>query len=105
MLGSELLGLCMLGKWKGPEMEGVGSGLCSRPRWYLRRSRMPRTTKQIRAAPPIAPPTMAPMLFGGEEGALRPGDEDEDEVVDSDSSEAGCVDLDVPVLVGGGEVV
>lgn len=98
------MGSCMFGKWNGPETEGPESeedgSLGSRSRWRFRMSRTPRTTKHIRAAPPIAPPTMAPTLLG-EDWDLAP----EDESVDDDLSDAGFVGFDVPVLVGGGDGV
>lgn len=55
----------------------------------------PRTTKQIRAAPPMAPPTMAPMLSGAAEDATGVDGEDA-EFVEEDE----CVDCDGAVLGG-----
>ena len=58
-------------------------------------------TMQIRAAPPIAPPTMAPMLLGVVGGVAAVSDD----VVDGESPDTSFVGADIPAPVGGGEVI
>ncbi|KFY90385.1 hypothetical protein V498_05979 [Pseudogymnoascus sp. VKM F-4517 (FW-2822)] len=105
---SRLPEFCISGKWKGPEISGLGTKgegcLGSRSRWRFRRNMTPNITKQIKAAPPIAPPTIAPILLGVD-GGVAASDDSVDGAAEVDSLDTSFVGADIATPVSGGEVI